>query len=239
MKLRLLTWDVKDTLVRLQCSVGEQYSAVAKSFGIQLDPKVLENSFHKAYRTQSKLFPNYGLDKGLGSQQWWADVVKQTFRHCGINEDCALSSIAEHLYRDYSMMKNWEVLPGVQETLYQCRQLGLRLAVISNFDRRLNQVLEHCKLGHHFEFILTSEMAGVAKPDVRIFQKALFMAKVMPQHSAHIGDNYINDYLGARDAGMQSYLIQQDGYHDSYERHVPKKHILQSPCHVLTILERA
>nr|XP_033816826.1 haloacid dehalogenase-like hydrolase domain-containing protein 3 [Geotrypetes seraphini] len=238
MKLKLLTWDVKDTLVRLTCSVGEQYSAVAKSFGIHLEPKVLESSFHKVYRVQNKLFPNYGLNRGLSSQQWWTDVVKQTFRHCGINEDCTLNFIAENLYRDYSMVKNWEVLPGVQETLYQCRQLGLRLAVISNFDQRLDQILDHCNLGHHFEFILTSEMAGVAKPDVQIFQKALLMAKVMPQHAAHIGDNYINDYLGARDAGMQSYLIQQGGYHDSCERQVPKKHILQSPCQVLTIFER-
>ncbi|XP_029455441.1 haloacid dehalogenase-like hydrolase domain-containing protein 3 [Rhinatrema bivittatum] len=239
MRLRLLTWDVKDTLVRLRCSVGEQYSAVAKSFGIQVEPKALESSFHKVYRVQNKLFPNYGLDRGLSSQQWWGDVVKQTFRNCGVSEDWVLAQIAENLYSDYSMEKNWEVLPGIRETLHQCHQFGLRLAVISNFDRRLEQILNHCNLGHHFEFIMTSEKAGVAKPDIRIFQKALCMAGVMPQHSAHFGDDYINDYWAARNAGMHSYLIQQDEHIKNSERHVPKEHILKSPRHVLTILKNA
>uniref|UniRef100_A0A8C3I1X7 Haloacid dehalogenase-like hydrolase domain-containing protein 3 n=1 Tax=Chrysemys picta bellii TaxID=8478 RepID=A0A8C3I1X7_CHRPI len=230
LQLRLLTWDVKDTLLRLRHPVGENYSAAARVHEVHVQPEALNKSFHQAYKTQSKHFPNYGLSQGLSSKQL-----------TGVHEDRLLATIAESLYQEFCSAQNWELLPGARETLRQCHQLGIRMAVISNFDQRLEKILSHCNLRHHFEFVLTSEEAGFAKPDQRIFQKALHISGVAPHQAAHVGDNYVKDYRAARDVGMHSFLLTRAGRANNWELQVPKQHVLPSLTHLLSqrLLERS
>ncbi|XP_069842376.1 haloacid dehalogenase-like hydrolase domain-containing protein 3 [Dendropsophus ebraccatus] len=223
MRLQLLTWDVKDTLLRLRHPVGQRYQAEAKSRGLQVDSALLESSFRQVYRQQCRVFPNYGLSQGMTSRWWWQDVVSQTFRLSGVQDEKILHPLAEALYADFQTSKNWEVLPGAREALKGCAELGLKMAVISNFDRRLEDILRNVGLDGHFDFVLTSESAGVAKPDVAIFHKALKLGDVIPQCAAHVGDDYMNDYKAARQAGMYSFLLQEHLRED-----IPSDHVIQS-----------
>ncbi|XP_038638259.1 haloacid dehalogenase-like hydrolase domain-containing protein 3 [Scyliorhinus canicula] len=229
MRLRLLTWDVKDTLLRVRHTVGEQYSLEAKLHGIQVEAEALDKSFLAAFRTQDKLLPNYGLSQGLSSQQWWVEIVKKTFRLCGVSDERVLSPLAENLYREFCSAKNWEVFSDVKDTLIHCDKLGIHMAVISNFDSRLEQILANCDLRQHFQFVLTSEDVGISKPDHRIFIKALGLAKVEPEQAMHIGDHVLKDYLAAKAVGMESYLICREKEQlTEAEELVPKAHILHS-----------
>ncbi|KAG8541540.1 hypothetical protein GDO81_028755 [Engystomops pustulosus] len=223
MKLKLLTWDVKDTLLRLRLPVGQQYQAEAKSRGLQVDSAALDSSFRQVYSNHWRLFPNYGLSQGMTSHRWWLDVVSQTFRLSGIQDEKILQSLSERLYQDFCTDRYWEVLPGAREALKGCEELGLRMAVISNFDRRLEDILRHVDLDGHFDFVLTSESAGVAKPDLGIFHKALKLGAVSPQCAAHIGDDFVKDYKAAREAGMFSLLLQ-----NRLRKDIPSDHVIQS-----------
>ncbi|XP_042193519.1 haloacid dehalogenase-like hydrolase domain-containing protein 3 [Callorhinchus milii] len=237
MRLHLLTWDVKDTLLRARRPVGDLYSSEARKHGVQVKAEDLNKSFAEAYRTQRKSFPNYGLAQGLSSKQWWVDTVKQTFRLCGVSEDRVLSPVAEKLYRDFASAGNWETFADVKGALDHCNKLGIRMGVISNFDRRLEQVLSSCELRHYFEFVLTSEDVGVTKPDQRIFRAALEMARVEPPQAAHIGDDVRKDYLAARSVGMNGFLIRRDDEALDVEGVVPRVHILHSLQQLCNILE--
>ncbi|NXF29459.1 HDHD3 protein, partial [Nyctibius bracteatus] len=236
LRLRLLTWDAKDTLVRLRQPLGESYAAEAQAHGVRVQPAALSRSFREAYGAQSRRFPNYGQGRGLSSQQWWVDVVKQTFRLSGVHEDRLLTLMAENLYRDFCSARNWEVLPGAGETLSWCRQHGLRMGVVSNFDNRLENILSQCNLRHHFEFVLTSEDAGFAKPDRRIFEQALRLGGVPPEQAAHVGDDYTRDYRAARAVGMHSFLLRAAGQGEEPE--VPPEHVLPTLSHLLALLEK-
>ncbi|NWH81173.1 HDHD3 protein, partial [Piaya cayana] len=236
LRLRLLTWDVKDTLLRLRRPLGESYAAEAQAHGVQVQPEALSQAFREAYGAQSQRFPNYGRGQGLSSQQWWADLVKQTFRLAGVHEDRVLTLVAEKLYHDYCSARNWEVLPGASETLSQCCQRGFRMGVVSNFDNRLENILTQCNLRHHFDFILTSEAAGFAKPDRRIFEKALRLSGVPPEQVAHIGDDYTRDYRAARAVGMHGFLLQAAGQGEKLE--VPPEHVLPTLSHLLARIEK-
>ncbi|KFP86275.1 Haloacid dehalogenase-like hydrolase domain-containing protein 3, partial [Apaloderma vittatum] len=169
-------------------------------------------------------------------QQWWVDVVKQTFRLSGVQEDGILTLMAQNLYRDYCSAQNWEVLPGAAETLSQCHQRGFHMGVVSNFDKRLENILSRCNLRHHFEFVLTSEDVGFAKPDGRIFEKALRLGGVPPEQAAHIGDDYVRDYRAARAVGMHSFLLRAAGQGEEPE--VPPEHILPTLSHLLALIEK-
>ncbi|NXE83356.1 HDHD3 protein, partial [Cochlearius cochlearius] len=234
--LRLLTWDVKDTLLRLRQPVGQSYAAEARAHGLQAQPEALGRAFREAYGAQSRRFPNYGRGRGLSSRQWWVDVVKQTFRLSGVHEEGVLTLMAENLYRDFCSARNWEVLPGAGETLSRCRQRGFRMGVVSNFDNRLENVLAQCSLRHHFDFVLTSEDAGFAKPDGRIFEKALRLAGVAPEQAAHVGDDYTRDYRAARAVGMHSFLLRAAGQGEELE--VPPEHVLPTLSHLLALIEK-
>ncbi|XP_069790297.1 haloacid dehalogenase-like hydrolase domain-containing protein 3 [Narcine bancroftii] len=229
MRPQLLTWDVKGTLLRVRHSVGELYSSEAKLHGVRLDAKTLDRSYPAAFQMQDKLFPNYGQGQGLTSQQWWMDVVKKTFCLCGVRDEQVLSPLAESLYRQFCSAGNWEVFDDVKETLTHCKKLGINMAVISNFDRRLKHILANCNLQQYFQFVLTSEDVGIAKPDQRIFNAALELARVEPKQAVHIGDDVWMDYLAARAIGMESYLICRGQEEPSGAKGLlPKAHILHS-----------
>ncbi|XP_073907326.1 haloacid dehalogenase-like hydrolase domain-containing protein 3 isoform X2 [Castor canadensis] len=239
LQLRLLTWDVKDTLLQLRYPVGEEYATKARAHGLQVEATALGQAFRQAYRAQSHSFPNYGLSHGLTSHQWWLDVVLKTFHLAGVPDVQAVASIAEQLYKDFSSPCSWQVLEGAETTLRGCRKRGLRLAVVSNFDRRLENILVGLGLREHFDFVLTSEAAGCPKPDPRIFQESLRLANMEPTVTAHIGDNYHCDYQGARAAGMHSFLVLGPEPLDPVIRDsVPEEHILPSLSHLLPALDR-
>ncbi|KAJ6652056.1 hypothetical protein lerEdw1_015259 [Lerista edwardsae] len=238
LRLQLLTWDMKDTLLRLRIPVGKTYAAEAQAFGVQVPAEALNRSFHQAYKAHSDRFPNYGLGQGLTSKQWWLGVVMETFRLSGAREEKALRPIAEKLYRDYCSERNWEVLPGAKETLTQCQQRGFRMAVVSNFDRRLSEIIARSGLKKHFEFVLSSEDAGCAKPDKGIFLEALRISGVPPELAAHIGDHYVNDYRAAREAGMHSFLLKTAGQAAKWETEVPPQYLLPSLSRLPSLIEK-
>ncbi|PKK20540.1 haloacid dehalogenase-like hydrolase domain containing 3 [Columba livia] len=144
--------------------------------------------------------------------------------------------MAENLYQDYCSAQNWEVLPGASETLSRCRQRGFRMGVVSNFDNRLEKILSRCDLRHHFEFVLTSEAAGFAKPDRKIFEEALRLGGVPPGQAAHVGDDYTRDYRAARAVGMHSFLLRAAGQGE--EPVVPPEHVLPTLSHLLALIEK-
>ncbi|XP_072422448.1 haloacid dehalogenase-like hydrolase domain-containing protein 3 [Chiloscyllium punctatum] len=238
MRPRLLTWDVKDTLLRVRHTVGEQYSSEAKLHGIRVEAEALDRSFLVALQTQNKLLPSYGASQGVSSQKWWVETVKQTFRLCGVRDERVLTPLAENLYRGFSSAKNWEVFNDVKDTLIHCDRLGIHMAVISNFDRRLEQILTNCNLRQHFQFVLTSEDFGIGKPDPRIFIKALSLAQIQPKQATHIGDDLQKDYLAARAVGMESYLLCREKEQSAGAKGlVPKTHILHSLQQLIGLLK--
>lgn len=66
-------------------------------------------------------------------------------------------------------------------------------------------------VGEHFTAQVSARMAGVAKPDPRIFAHAAAAAGVAPREVLHIGDDAALDVLGALDVGMQAVWINRCG----------------------------
>lgn len=104
--------------------------------------------------------------------------------------------------------------------------MGMKQGVVSNFDIRLEGVLRGCGLLTHFSFLITSEEAGVAKPDINIFTHALKKCGVPAKNVAHVGDHYVNDYLTSRSLGICGYLLDRHG--NQGHLNIPPQHRLQS-----------
>jgi HAD superfamily hydrolase (TIGR01509 family) len=96
----------------------------------------------------------------------------------------------------------YRVLPGAREAVGRLRGLGLELAVVGNWDRRLPEHLERLGLVSFFRAVVTSAEAGAAKPDSRPFAVALERLGVAPERALHVGDSAA-DEEGARAAGLR------------------------------------
>lgn len=105
----------------------------------------------------------------------------------------------------------WTVLaPGAKETLEQLRK-NYRLAVISNADGKIREVLERVGLAEYFESIVDSGLVGYEKPDPRIFEAGLAAMQLSPADGLYVGDIYGVDYAGATRAGMRAVVIDFPG----------------------------
>jgi HAD superfamily hydrolase (TIGR01509 family) len=108
---------------------------------------------------------------------------------------------------------NWrDIRPGTREVL---QRLGRRypLAVISNADGKIADVLERCGIADCFRSITDSGLIGQEKPHPAIFEAALRTMGAAPEESLYVGDMYSVDYLGATNAGMQAILFDVSGAH--------------------------
>lgn len=226
-RLRWVLWDVKDTLLRVRLSVGEQYCKEAERVGLSLSAVEVNTAFRQAYKSHSNRFPNYGIAQGLNGQSWWIAVVKETFSLCGVQDQVLLNSMAQNLYHNFCNAENWEVFDDSKKALEACSSHKLKLGVVSNFDKRLESILKACDLSSHFSFMITSEDAGVAKPSPIIFKQALQKCGVSAAEVAHVGDHYINDYDASRSVGIHGFLLDRDNKFIQSDT-VPKEHVLSS-----------
>jgi FMN phosphatase YigB (HAD superfamily) len=101
----------------------------------------------------------------------------------------------------YVACLEFEPARGAVAAVGELERLGLRLAVVSNWDVALPEHLERLGLANRFAAVVTSAEAGAPKPDPRIFELALERMGVSPERALHVGDSEA-DEVGARAAGM-------------------------------------
>jgi putative hydrolase of the HAD superfamily len=103
----------------------------------------------------------------------------------------------------------FEPYPDGHGALDALRARGLRLAIVSNWDISLHDVLERTGLAPLVHTVVTSAEAGVAKPDPEIFATALRRLGCAPVRAVHVGDSLADDVEGARAAGVAPVLLQR------------------------------
>ncbi len=106
----------------------------------------------------------------------------------------------------------WRVpIAQALETLQGLRARGVRTAVVSNADGRVEAVLEAAGLGPHLELVVDSHYEGIEKPNPAIFERALARLGVSAGRAVYVGDIYAIDVVGARAAGLAPILIDSLG----------------------------
>ncbi len=89
----------------------------------------------------------------------------------------------------------------------------MRLAIVSNWDCALPEVLRALGVAERFELVAVSAVVGARKPDPAIFLHALGRMGVAPAAALHCGDLPEADCIGARRAGVRAVLVDRRGAH--------------------------
>jgi len=209
---KVIFLDAVGTLFGIRGSVGEVYGAIAREFGVQSSPEILNEAFLNAFAVaEPPIFP------GTESQEipqrefeWWHAIAQATFRQAGVFDRFAnFTDFFAELYNHFATAQPWFIYPDVLPALEQWRRIGIQLGILSNFDSRLYSVLKALKLEEFFTSITISTEVGFAKPDPQIFTTALLKHYCEPQDAWHIGDSFKQDYQGAKAAGLRPIFLER------------------------------
>jgi REG-2-like HAD superfamily hydrolase len=207
-RLRLLTFDITNTILRVKGSPGQEYARAAWLRGIQMSSEDLDQVYRPTWKKMRAELPIYGHNQGMSTWEWWRQFVHKVFINAGYQgPDKTLDAVCETLWQRFDEGFNWDVLPHSHQVLTHLRTQGLKLGVISNFDERLEKTLKTHNLKKYFDFFVSAVAVNAEKPDPRIFHHALAIAGVRPEEAGHIGDDVDHDYRASREVGMVPFLI--------------------------------
>lgn len=208
--LKAVFFDAAGTLIYLPVSVGEHYREVGLRFGLNMEAAALNQAFKRAWSTsaprQAQRGPRRDDDKG-----WWRDLVARVIQDVSPTPQAGqfdLPGYFEAVYRHFAQPGVWAAFDDVGPALRVLRSRGLRLGVISNFDRRLYPILQGLGLDACFESMTISSEVGSDKPDPYIFQAALDSLRLDAAEAMHVGDDPLTDW-GAEAAGLRVFRLQR------------------------------
>jgi putative hydrolase of the HAD superfamily len=200
-------FDAAGTLIELREPVGETYAHVARKHGVTISPKQLEVAFRGAFRAAPAMaFPGASIeDVSQLEKAWWRRVVSNTFR--AADRDAKFPDFDEFFEDLFDVMgrpQTWREVPGTRGLLMRLRSLRWAIAIVSNFDRRLPNILQGLGLAELFDTVVLCSDVGAAKPEAAIFHCALERLQVPASQAVVVGDDEELDIAGARAAGLRA-----------------------------------
>ncbi|MCH2225602.1 MAG: HAD-IA family hydrolase, partial [Crocinitomicaceae bacterium] len=112
------------------------------------------------------------------------------------------------------------LFPETHETLSYLKK-KYPLHIITNGFKEIQSIkLAGSNLDKYFDVVLCSEDVGVNKPNRRVFEKAMTLAKSSAENSLMIGDNLEADIMGAQKVGLSTILFDPKREHTSVKNNV-------------------
>lgn len=148
--------------------------------------------------------------KGKVDHGFWHIFYSNLLAELGVADE----GLQTALVNTIRISANWcEIREGTREVLDRLAS-RYRIAVISNSDGRIANVLGKCGIANCFLTITDSGIVGHEKPHPAIFNAALHGIQATAAESLYVGDIYSVDYLGATKAGMQAVLFDVPGAYE-------------------------
>jgi putative hydrolase of the HAD superfamily len=129
-----------------------------------------------------------------------ADVYRTLLAGMEVDADLA-SDLEAHFWDCYC--RHCTFPHDAADTLAELRASGRKLAVVTNGPVAWqSRKLRTLRLQDYFDEVLISEAEGIAKPDPRIFARAVNRLGVATGEAMFVGDHPEIDVAGAQDAGL-------------------------------------
>ena len=117
--------------------------------------------------------------------------------------------------RAWEHAENFQIFEDVLPVLAELRERGLKLGLVSNTGRNLEEFVRHH--GLDVDAAVSSGMHGKTKPHPTIFQAALARLGVAPEAAVMVGDSIEDDIDGAKAVGMRAVLLDRENRYPAVE----------------------
>ncbi len=216
--------DVGGTLIGPRESFGQVYSETFAEFGVRCDFESFNAAVLETWDEMNRSIPS-GEDRYAhfdgGENGYWLRFVQRAVELATgelIGERLASTGL-KRLQERFGCVDAWHVFEDALPALEALRERGAKLAVVSNWDSRLPDVLKKLSLDSWFETVVVSHFEGVEKPSAEIFQRALERLGADAADALHVGDSPELDGAGAAAAGVD--WIWVDRLNPANEQAIP------------------
>jgi HAD superfamily hydrolase (TIGR01662 family) len=185
---------------------GEGYQAFSKRHQIDVNPA----KFESAVASAASL-----LDDSEGSpydHELFVAYTRHIIEAMGGKEsgsDTALDACAREIYAECGRSHHFEMYDDVEETLRALTNADVRIALISNSHRPLDEFQSHFELRRFISAAVSSADHGYMKPHPSIFLSALADLDVAPRDAVMVGDSLRHDVEGALNIGMRAVWLNR------------------------------
>ena len=203
--LKAVLFDVDFTLFRPGPELGpEGYRRLGERHGLVLDPDRYAPARAAAIQTLQR---NNEL---VHDEEIWIAFTEQIVLGMG-GEPSGAWACAVDMVREWERHENFSLYEDALPVLDELRRYGLKIGLISNGQRDLEEFVTHHTL--EVDAVVGSKAHGRVKPHASIFVAALRALDVAPDETAMVGDSYEDDIEGARALGIHAILLDRDGLH--------------------------
>ena len=198
-----VAFDAVGTLIHPDPPAAAVYATVGRRFGSRLDLAEIRPRFAAAFAEQERLDVENGLATSEEREQRrWQDIVAQVLDDVADPAGC----FAE-LYAHFARSDAWRVDDGAADVLSRLQRAGFPIALASNYDHRLHGVIRAMEELAPVSTIVISAEIGWRKPSPRFFAQLARAMDSPPNAVLYVGDDVINDFEGARQAGLTAILF--------------------------------
>jgi REG-2-like HAD superfamily hydrolase len=217
MKIKAVLFDLYGTLVGFEPSRFLIQSQVVSKYGLNLSEDGVSKGYFfadKFMSEQNSIDPIRSMSL-VDKNNFFGKYEQLVLSGDGYEVDIKLcKKIFQELQKiPYSMILYPDVIP----TLIRLKESHYKLGLISNMDRIGDELLKEFELSEYIDVCITSKEANAEKPDPIIFNLALKKLGIESKESMYIGDQISSDIEGARNAGMNSMLIDRESSHINYD----------------------
>jgi putative hydrolase of the HAD superfamily len=208
----IVFFDAGNTLLHVYPSIGEVYAEVSSTFGCSVSPGEIEAQLLAVWREhldEVKASPDGLVTSENREYEMWR-MLTYTVHDRLPGLTCDPRPWFETLHETFGEARRFRLFPDVEETLGALGEKGCRIGVISNWDSRLEKILDGLGLSECFDVVVISSLVGYSKPHPRIFEIALERAEVPAEAAVHVGDTLRDDVEGARSVGVRAFHLHRN-----------------------------
>jgi len=205
MNIKHIFFDLDHTLWDFETNSDIAFTTIFKKHNVTIDLQKFLNYYRAINQNYWKLY----RDEKITKEELRVGRLRDTFVKIKHKFDFELIN---NLSIDYIAVlpNNNQLFEGTHEILTHL-QLNYKLHIITNgFNEVQYKKIENSGLSKYFDKIITSEDAGVKKPNPIIFKYALQIANALPNESIMIGDNWEADIMGAIQHGMDAIYFNSE-----------------------------
>jgi FMN hydrolase / 5-amino-6-(5-phospho-D-ribitylamino)uracil phosphatase len=207
--LKAVLFDVDFTLVRPGPELGpEGYVRVGERYGLTLEAGRYEAA-RKAALEHLERHPELDHDEEI-----WIAFTERIIRGMGGDAEEAYG-VAKEITAGWTLHENFELYDETIPVLAELRRAGLKIGLVSNSARDIQEFAEHHSL--EVDAGISSFSHGKTKPHESIFRAALALLEVEAREAVMVGDTLADDVEGAQAIGMRAILVDRLGLHPEFQ----------------------
>lgn len=163
--------------------------------------------------------------------------VAEALRKCGFDDRDL--SYSHGIAVDFQTERDraTALYPGAMEALVYFRELGLKLAIITNgASEPQRRKLHRFELELYFDYVLIEGEFGEGKPAPEVFLHAIQQLGVTCEDTWIIGDNYVWEIQGAAKLGIRGIWVNAKGHEPPQSEPCAALHTVDTLYEVIGIL---